>query len=92
MVEAAAHIMGLAGPPDEMQLAMWANRLHRPVHELTVEDMESAELMATMEWLGNTLGALEGAKDKVAVMRQLSAKTNLYLSELRKEARKKYGK
>lgn len=84
--------MGLAPPPDEMQLAVWANRLGKAMHELTVEDMKSAEMQSTVDFLINTLGRLEGAKDKAAVMKSMDLKNLSYVSELRKEARQRYAK
>jgi len=84
-----AYLEGLAGPPDEIQLVAWSKTVGIPVHKLTVEDMEAAELMATvdgMQWANAQMKA--GAQ----AARRVDKRTRLHLSELRKEARKTYGK
>ena len=83
-----AHLMGLAEPPDELQLAIWAKQLDKAAHELTPEDMQSAETMLQMEWLTMTEARLQSGGAKAA--RSIDAKTLVYMSELRKAATKKH--
>lgn len=90
MLEVMAYLEGLAGPPDEVQLAHWSKAVGKPMHQLTLEDIQAAELQATVEWMTTTNQLLKQGGAKAA--KGINPQTRIYLSELRKEARKKYAK
>jgi len=89
MVEVMAYLEGLAGPPDELQLVQWSKAIGVPIHKLTVEDIEAAELMTTLDWMVQTNAVV---KSGARAARRVDKHARLALSEYRKEAREKYAK